>query len=108
MHARVSFSKTIKSVCFFKLHEKPYYYILIKNIHEKIMQSLLNVFFFFIIYLFLLEIAVSYWLFLLLFHIRKPKLSMKFPLYFFFFAPYFIFWHCISKKIALLFIANQN
>ncbi len=30
-HARVSFSKTIKltSVCFFKLHEKPYYYLLI-------------------------------------------------------------------------------
>ena len=33
-HARVSFSKTIKevfeklaSVCFFKLHEKPYYYL---------------------------------------------------------------------------------
>ena len=30
-YARVSFSKTIKmtSVCFFELHEKPYYYLLI-------------------------------------------------------------------------------
>jgi hypothetical protein len=27
----------LASVCFFKLHEKPYYYLLINNIHEKIM-----------------------------------------------------------------------
>ena len=61
-HVRVSFSKTIKfevfkkltSICFvFKLHEKPYYYL---YIHEKIMQSFLNVHFF---VLFLLEFAVS-------------------------------------------------
>ena len=58
MHARVSFSKTIKiylqesegrvqfevfgkltSVCFSKLHEKPYLVLLVSNIHEKIMQS---------------------------------------------------------------------
>ena len=29
----------LTSVCFFKLHEKPYYYLIINNIHEKIVQS---------------------------------------------------------------------
>ena len=85
-HGRVSFSKTIKwheserrvqfevfekhtSACFFsKLHEKPYYYLLIIYM-AKIMQSPLNVCFF---VLFLLEIAVSYWLSSYFKPIRKP------------------------------------
>ena len=69
-HARVSFSKTIKiekltRACFSKLHEKPYYYLLIIHI-EKIIQSLLKTPKCLIFVLFMLVIG---YLYLSLFHI---------------------------------------
>ena len=70
--------KTCTSVCFSKLHEKPYYYLLINNnVHEKIMQSLLKLLNVWGFLLFLLEIAVSYWLSLLLFHILSQSETLN-------------------------------
>jgi hypothetical protein len=66
-HARLSFSKTIKIEIFEKrTHECMFLQIareiilLLINIHEKIMQSLLKTPKWFFFVLFLLEIAVSY------------------------------------------------
>jgi hypothetical protein len=60
------------SVCFFKLHEKPYYYLVI--IYMKKICS----------------------------HVRKSQRKLRNFHLFLFFGLYFTFWHCISKKFPLL------
>ena len=93
------------SVCFFKLHEKPYYYLFIiymkkltpaifftKKKRQPFLSHLKTPKCFFFV-LFLLEFAVSYWLCLLLFHILSQSESLNSH------CTVFHFWHCISKKL---------